>query len=59
MDLKGIGGEEVDWIHIYKQVEGCCDNGNELSGFTKCGGFLGPLEELFFFLFKKYCVLWS
>ena len=45
MDLKEIGGEEVDWIHLQRQMEGCCANGYEISGFAKCGEFLGHLKN--------------
>jgi len=31
---------ELELEHGYKQVAGCCECGNELSGSIKCGEFL-------------------
>jgi len=33
MDVKGIGVEDVDWIHL----AGCCERINETSGSMKGG----------------------
>jgi hypothetical protein len=40
MDLKYIGWEVVDWIHVVQDKDrGCWGHGNELSRFMKCREF--------------------
>jgi hypothetical protein len=42
MDLREIGWEVVDWMHLAQEggkVAGCCENGNETSGYIKGGEF--------------------
>jgi len=34
MDLKEVGREDVNWIHV-AQVAGCCEHGNEPLAFVK------------------------
>jgi hypothetical protein len=38
-------------------VEGCCEHGNEPSGFIKGGEFLDYLSDYYFL--KKVSALWS
>jgi hypothetical protein len=41
MDLREIGWEHVDWFHLsHDRVAGCCEHGNEPSGYIKGGEFL-------------------
>jgi len=50
-----IGWEHVDWIHLTQgrvKWHALVVRGNELSGFIKCGEFLGRL-------LKKHLALWS
>jgi hypothetical protein len=39
MDIKEIRWEGMDWIHLC-QDRGCCEHGNEPSGYIKGGVFL-------------------
>jgi hypothetical protein len=42
MNLKEIGWEDVDWIHL---AQGRDEHGNETSGFIKCAEFLDYLSD--------------
>jgi hypothetical protein len=39
IDLRKTGWECVDWIHLV-QLAGCCEHGNEPSGYVKGSKFL-------------------
>jgi len=46
MDNKDICWEGVNWIDLAQgQVAGCCEHGNELTGFIKCGELLDHLRN--------------
>jgi hypothetical protein len=39
-DLREMGWEDVDWIHLIQDMTGSCEHGNEPSGSIKGGEFL-------------------
>jgi hypothetical protein len=40
MEVQEVGGGRGDWMELAQDM-GNCECGNELSGFIKCGEFLG------------------
>ena len=60
MNLKAIKCNIVDWVYISLRVAkraGCCENGNEPSGYIKYGDFFEYLKTYWFL--KKDDVAWS
>jgi hypothetical protein len=60
MDLREIGWEGVDWMHLaYDKgtVASCFEHDNEPSGSIKGGGFLDKLSDCQ--LLKKDSVPWT
>jgi hypothetical protein len=46
MDLKEIGWEDVDWIHVAQDIDQWQgEHGNETSGFIKCWEFRDQLSD--------------
>jgi hypothetical protein len=41
MDLREIGLESVDWIHLAQDLVGSCEHGNEPSDLIEGREFLG------------------
>ena len=44
MDLQEVGCGGIDWIDLARDLAGCFEYGNELSGSIKCGEFLDKLK---------------
>jgi len=45
MDLREIGWDVVDWLHLAEDRAGSCEHDNELSGSIKGGEFLDQIND--------------